>query len=147
MPSTRVIEAYREVADCIPRVYRSDYPIRRYSSRIPPRTGSRCKSCWGRSARARNRTSTGTLYPRLESQSGLPRAAPGSRTAAERQGGPADLLGPLATVLADITPLPGEQAQYAKALGLIEVAARDAGIKAAITDEAMRTAAVARSNI
>ncbi|MCD9086991.1 DUF1254 domain-containing protein [Stenotrophomonas sp. SY1] len=45
----------------------------------------------------------------------------------------------LATVLADTTPLPGEQAQYAKALALIDAAARDPALKEAITDEAVRT--------
>lgn len=45
----------------------------------------------------------------------------------------------LPTVLADTTPLPGEEAQYAKALALIEAAARDPALKAAITDEAVHT--------
>jgi len=45
----------------------------------------------------------------------------------------------LATVLADTTPLPGEQAQYAKALALVDAAARDPALKAAITDEAIIT--------
>ncbi len=44
----------------------------------------------------------------------------------------------LSAVLADSTPLPGEQAQYAKALSLVEAAKRDPAIKAAITDEAAR---------
>ncbi|MBD8637107.1 DUF1254 domain-containing protein [Stenotrophomonas sp. CFBP 13725] len=38
----------------------------------------------------------------------------------------------LATVLADTTPLPGEQAQYGKALALVDAAARDPALKAAI---------------
>lgn len=45
----------------------------------------------------------------------------------------------LTAVLADTTPLPGEQAQYAKALALVDAAARDPALKAAITDEAVRT--------
>ena len=44
-----------------------------------------------------------------------------------------------AAVLADTTPLPGEEAQYAKALSLVASAKRDPAIKAAITDEAVRT--------
>ncbi|MBF6023987.1 DUF1254 domain-containing protein [Lysobacter niastensis] len=45
----------------------------------------------------------------------------------------------LPAALADTTPLPGEEAQYAKALSLVEAAKRDPTIKAAITDEAVRT--------
>lgn len=52
---------------------------------------------------------------------------------------PATFWDELATVLADTTPLPGEQAQYAKALALVDAAARDPALKATITDEAVRT--------
>ena len=45
----------------------------------------------------------------------------------------------LPVVLADTTPLPGEEAHYAKASALVDAARRDPAIKAAMTDEAMRT--------
>ena len=45
----------------------------------------------------------------------------------------------LSIVLADATPLPGEQGQYAKALALVAAASNDPALKAAITDEAART--------
>jgi hypothetical protein len=45
----------------------------------------------------------------------------------------------LPTVLADATPLPGEEAQFQKALALVDAAKRDSAIRAAITDEAVRT--------
>lgn len=52
---------------------------------------------------------------------------------------PATFWDELAAVLGDTVPLPGEEAQYAKALALVDAAARDPALKAALIDEAART--------
>lgn len=44
----------------------------------------------------------------------------------------------IAVVLADAEPLPGEASRYAEVAALLDAAARDPAIKAAITDEAVR---------
>lgn len=52
---------------------------------------------------------------------------------------PATFWDQLTAVLEDTVPLPGEQAQYAKALALVAAARHDPALKVAITDEAQRT--------
>lgn len=56
-------------------------------------------------------------------------------------GVPGDVLRPVALILADAPPLPGEEARYAQMLAVVEATKRDDALKQAVIDEATKTEA------